>query len=320
VILGWMSSSLGLCCKAVDWLFGLRNNCRDQVALDNWACERLMSSDLVKELSGSDRRGAPTINDIPTATEEEQKNMKVFVQICDSLLFDAPIVAPTQSLRQLVQYGIVVQCPGREYRFSSMFSKNLYARQRFCPQQAPVELQGPNPDIHIFVKMVIVGMCADNINQSLTRGKDGRPLEILYQKEMERSAFGLIPISTNIHCQFGGDSGRKTLDLYINGPYRFALELLRDDNDLKEHCNRFEKPSAHQPDSTVGNYYHLVSSGQVKQWAVIQLFVGVMPKRAYTSAHAYRVCFDGDFFAASIEYPDLKTEKVKLLGNVKLFE
>jgi len=317
-LMSYVGSSIGLCVRAVGWLASAKQIGLTQSQLDSWACQRLTSTDFVNfNLSASDR-GVPTLYSV-----DEPLRSKL-LPYCERVFHQQDLPDPRAvELRELVSRGILVQ-QGTRFHFASLIVANVFLRQRFSSR-----LHTPQfGNIGEFVRSLVAGMSPRQLALGLSFGKDGRPLESLYENEFYRVALEMIPQQYVVQCQVGKSFGsRGLLDLYVNSKFGFGVELLRQDNDLKEHRERFDKPSAPpklnskgKPD-TQGIYYPLVEQGVIKHWAVVQFreydkLENVSSGQFGRFDHVFRVCFaKGDFERMLIVYPDLSTETVTLAGD-----
>lgn len=73
-------------------------------------------------------------------------------------------------------------------------------------------------------------------------GKNGQPLERVWQMEFYRAASRVLPKDYKIVPDVGAYFGARGLvDFYVKGEKSWAIELLRDGDGLKEHAERFKK-------------------------------------------------------------------------------
>jgi hypothetical protein len=99
-----------------------------------------------------------------------------------------------------------------------------------------------------------------NLNRSprLSTGAVTRPVEALYQDEFYRSLQTILNFSGKVSTEWSAD-GRGRVDLRIDEP-RWAIELLRDGNKLKEHCDRFVDN---------GRYKKWIDNHWIEDWLII---------------------------------------------------
>jgi len=85
-----------------------------------------------------------------------------------------------------------------------------------------------------------------------------RPPETLYQDEFYRALTSLLGNGVGISSKWSrGNDGR--VDFWISGP-KWGVQVLRDGDRLKDHCDRF-LPG--------GKYYPWIESGSISDWIVL---------------------------------------------------
>lgn len=86
-----------------------------------------------------------------------------------------------------------------------------------------------------------------------------RPCEAAYQDEFYRAIRGILGFSTNVTSEWttNGDEGR--IDFRL-GAVKWGIELVREGDRLREHCERF---------TANGSYWRWISSGEIKDWLII---------------------------------------------------
>jgi hypothetical protein len=85
-----------------------------------------------------------------------------------------------------------------------------------------------------------------------------RPPEAQYQDEFYRVFTALFGNGVGISSEWSRDKGGR-VDFRISGP-KWAVEMLRDGDRLKDHCNRF-LPG--------GKYYQWIKSGSIRDWIIL---------------------------------------------------
>ena len=96
--------------------------------------------------------------------------------------------------------------------------------------------------------LVFAGMNPKMLQVSLGIGVDGHLLERVWQMEFYRAATQVLPANIFISVDVGavfGSSG--FIDFYVDDARDWAIELLRDGNDVEEHCRRFEADNVYGP-------------------------------------------------------------------------
>jgi hypothetical protein len=85
-----------------------------------------------------------------------------------------------------------------------------------------------------------------------------RPVEALFQDEFYRSLHFILNFAGKVSSEWSGD-GNGRIDFRITDPC-WGIELLRDGDRLREHCERF-----------IGNgrYTRWIQNGWIKDWLII---------------------------------------------------
>ncbi|CAB4419623.1 unnamed protein product [Rhizophagus irregularis] len=100
------------------------------------------------------------------------------------------------------------------------------------------------PDLHHFIEKIFTAMCneisGDILRNTLGFGSDGRLLEQTWQKEFYRIGTQVLGRDYFLSCEVGSVFGCEgKIDFYVD-KLEWAIELLRDGEDMKEHKARFE--------------------------------------------------------------------------------
>ncbi|PKY49647.1 hypothetical protein RhiirA4_528264 [Rhizophagus irregularis] len=100
------------------------------------------------------------------------------------------------------------------------------------------------PDLHHFIEKIFTAMCneisGDILRNTLGFGSDGRILEQTWQKEFYRIGTQVLGRDYFLSCEVGSVFGCEgKIDFYVD-KLEWAIELLRDGEDMKEHKARFE--------------------------------------------------------------------------------
>ncbi|PYH96186.1 hypothetical protein BO71DRAFT_184152 [Aspergillus ellipticus CBS 707.79] len=139
--------------------------------------------------------------------------------------------------------------------------------------------------------------------------RDTSPLEDQYGKEFYRCIDeilrGRMLVSPEFAIDYGNQSG--SLDFYISD-MNWGIELLRDNDRISEHLNRFEPG---------GQYHRLVQENNMNQWIVLN-FTNRRPSKKRTGhcGRLYHVVFTNNFRSFEILHADLELESAfSLLEN-----
>ena len=114
-----------------------------------------------------------------------------------------------------------------------------------------------------FLILVFAAMDPKTLQASLGIGADGRLLERVWQMEFYRAATQVLPESIFISVDVGavfGSSG--FIDFYVDDARDWAIELLRDGNDVEEHCRRFEAGNVYGPIVGIAKEYAIIDIRQ----------------------------------------------------------
>jgi hypothetical protein len=85
-----------------------------------------------------------------------------------------------------------------------------------------------------------------------------RPPEAQYQDEFYRALTSLLGNGVGISSEWSRDNGGR-VDFRISGP-KWGVEILRDGDRLKDHCDRFSRG---------GKYYPCIESGSISDWIIL---------------------------------------------------
>ena len=117
----------------------------------------------------------------------------------------------------------------------------------------------PTTDFKKFLVDVIQRLRPDLLQNSYNVSSSGFLLERHWQMEFYRACTSLLPpehyISPDVGSKFGASG---FVDFFINGTLNWAVEILREGLDMKEHAERFMEN---------GKYAPMLK--YTKQWAMI---------------------------------------------------
>jgi len=320
----------------VEWLW--REDSQGCDDLDSWACQQLTSFRLESHMIAC--RGVPCLSSMDDPSKKKRlrlqqtKDERQFTRaelepFCDQVIDHLPFSnSKALELKRLVSMGILVEEEKHGFRFASPLVGSTYIRERYSTAKRdalPTELEGSKPEMRDVVRLLVRSMDPKQLGFGLSLGTDGKPLEYLYENEMYRGALRMIPSQYGVQCQVGKTfRSRGMVDLFINDKFRFAIELLREGDRMKEHRDRFQPR---------GQYGFLVQKGIFKQWAVIDFRDAKGPVhlketdrlesfdnvyRVYYCAHDFKddtgkVC--PQFSVMRLVYPDLTHVDVTLVGK-----
>ncbi|CAG8503595.1 7931_t:CDS:2 [Paraglomus occultum] len=121
--------------------------------------------------------------------------------------------------------------------FSAPLLRAIYLQGRLGATQCA---HIPPKSFQDFIKFVFTAMRPETFRMTLSIGCDGRLLERIWQMEFYRSATQILPIDVYISPDVGAVFGTGGyVDFYVNDGRDWAIELLRDGEDLRSHQERF---------------------------------------------------------------------------------
>jgi len=156
-----------------------------------------------------------------------------------------------------------------------------------------------------FLTLVFAAMNPKTLQASLGIGSDGRLLERVWQMEFYRAATQVLPESIFISVDVGavfGSSG--FIDFYVDDARDWAIELLRDGNDVEEHCRRFEADNVYGPIVGIAKEYAIIDIRQS------QKELPRSPKREFIHVQCAI-----NFESVIMRFADGSKEKIALLGS-----
>ena len=123
--------------------------------------------------------------------------------------------------------------------------------------------RGKFPNLGVLVHTVIQNfsqshLCENRAGRKYGRSGQKRPPEATYQDEFYRCLMDQLEPGVSVCSEWTG-SRQGSVDFYIPGA-KWAIELLRDGNQPKEHCDRF---------TTGGIYHPWVMRGDIQDWLVL---------------------------------------------------
>jgi len=127
------------------------------------------------------------------------------------------------------------------YSFYSPLHLYFYQDQVLKARTTRVSQAGDaSSTLHHFLLVCIPRMSSERLRAMMSGGVDGRLLERRLQLEFHAAALSVLPYNFNICPDVGkGISADGIGDFWVS-PVGWALELLRDGSDLREHERRFE--------------------------------------------------------------------------------
>ncbi len=192
------------------------------------------------------------------------------------------------SLKALERGGVIIH-HRRHYMFPSPMAKSVYLRRFFRLNDEHVEgfrndllKDGISTDwkdysIYQFIEVVLSRIDSKKIENTLSYGKEKRPLESFYQFEFYRYSMPLCQVLriSDCHVEIGRafDSvGR--LDFYVNHSLQWGIEMVRDNNGIEAQLNRFE------------TYYKLIP---LKSWVLLHFVYKIDANVSYPQLHEHEV-------------------------------
>uniref|UniRef100_U9TXP5 Crinkler effector protein N-terminal domain-containing protein n=1 Tax=Rhizophagus irregularis (strain DAOM 181602 / DAOM 197198 / MUCL 43194) TaxID=747089 RepID=U9TXP5_RHIID len=141
----------------------------------------------------------------------------------------------------LVKSGILIFKNNSNLTFAAPLLKRLFFQQNYGFTNST---DTTPTDLHHFIKKIFTAMCneisGDILRNTLGFGSDGRLLEQTWQKEFYRIGTQVLGRDHFLSCEVGSVFGCEgKIDFYVD-KLEWAIELLRDGEDMKEHKARFE--------------------------------------------------------------------------------
>ncbi|OZJ01693.1 hypothetical protein BZG36_05369 [Bifiguratus adelaidae] len=122
--------------------------------------------------------------------------------------------------------------------FSAPILRSVYMSKRFGSR---IHAEKGPEDLMTLIVNTFQGMDAKSLKESLGKGKHNRLLESTWQIEFLKSATLLLDEDTHLSVNVGAAFGSQgLLDFWVGGVKRWAIELLRDGDRLKEHEQRWD--------------------------------------------------------------------------------
>jgi hypothetical protein len=123
-----------------------------------------------------------------------------------------------------------------------------------------------------------------------------RPVEAIYQDEFYRSLFRILGFSAKISSEWSGDK-RGRID-FLLPEARWGIEVLRDGDRLRDHCERF-----------VGNgsYTPWINDGRLVDWLIIDCRTSKPRRYDVPRTKLWRAVFSKDFSSVEVLDSDNQT-------------
>ncbi|CAG8439538.1 8536_t:CDS:2 [Diversispora eburnea] len=158
-----------------------------------------------------------------------------------------------------------------------------------------------------FLKLVFTKMYPMTLQNSRDKGEDDRLFERVWKMEFYCASIQVLPMNALITVDVGkvfGSTGY--VDFYINEPYNWIIELLRDEEKMIQHQQRFQEGDISEP-----IFKH------IKQWAIIDIRNSdkKVPKPEKLKENNIYVHCAENFEFVQLIYPNGNIEDVQLLGE-----
>ncbi|KAE8391262.1 hypothetical protein BDV23DRAFT_182776 [Aspergillus alliaceus] len=148
------------------------------------------------------------------------------------------------------------------------------------------------PNITALAQAVLARFSPRNISSGIRRFGDAatiRPWEVAYQDEFYRAAHEVLGYAMNVTSEWSS-GGQGCID------FRFAqvgwgIELLREGDRLKEHCERF---------ASTGTYARWIADGSIKDWLIIDCRTTRPEPYGIPDPKVWRAVFAADFSSVEI--------------------
>ena len=114
----------------------------------------------------------------------------------------------------------------------------------------------------------------------------------------QHKSFPELSLSVDVGAVFG------SIDFYVDDTRDWAIELLRDGNDVEEHCRRFEADHVYGPIVEIAKEYAIIDIRQS------QKELPRFPKREFIHVQCAK-----NFEFVIMRFADSSNEKVTLLGS-----
>lgn len=156
-----------------------------------------------------------------------------------------------------------------------------------------------------FLKLTFVNMNPETLCRSLGVGNDGHLLERVFQMEFYRSATYVLPqdvfISVDVGAVFGDDG---YVDFYVDDKKDWAIELLRDSQNIKEHIDRFQKGGKYDSIIDIAKEYVVINTTQDKQHS-----------SSFSGKNYIYIEFNQDYNKVVMNFPDGEKTEMSLGGS-----
>jgi len=189
--------------------------------------------------------------------------------------------------------------------FSAPLLQAAYLQDRLGVMQHPLI---PLKSFQDFIESVFAAMRPETFRKTLSIGCDGRLLERIWQMEFYRSATQILPIDVYISPDVGAVFGTGGyVDFYVNDGRNWAIELLRDGEDLRRHQEKFTKNGLYGPILRWAKEYAIIDIRQTKG-----------PPRCPKRSFIYVQCVN-DFSHVQITVDGKQWKYIPLCGSGNLY-
>ncbi|GES73587.1 heat shock protein Hsp70 family protein [Rhizophagus clarus] len=141
---------------------------------------------------------------------------------------------------QRVKSGILIFKNDNHLTFAAPLLKRSFFQQNYGSTNST---DTTPTDLHHFIEKIFTAMCNEIsggiLRNTLGFGSDGRLLEQTWQKEFYRIGTQILGMDHFLSCEVGSVFGCKgKIDFYVD-KLDWAIELLRDGEDMEDHKTRF---------------------------------------------------------------------------------
>lgn len=229
-------------------------------------------------------------------------------RILDGVLFSSedslswPLGDPDEeaAAKCLIMAGILT-IDARRLTFAAPLIRSVFLQRLHT---MPLQRDSIAGDFDNFIQECIVRMNPTTLRDSLSKGVDERLLERQWQMEFYRAATSILPrttiISPDVGHVFASDG---YIDFYVDGDLQWAIELLREGKDMRDHEKRFEP----------GGLYHTMHS-KIRRHAILDFRMEDKQVRELRENFWY-ILYAPDYARVMIRRPDKEDLTVPLLGG-----
>jgi hypothetical protein len=238
-------------------------NATDTAGFARWVHSFVFSVAFLTSCDGM-MRGLPQVNDLsPDMISVMDMVLQNQNSLSVSIIKSSPVIVQ-QALDILISYGFLYVDGDYNVSFSSFLAGFVYYRHRYYPidhRPRPVTAPSVHAGIDHFILDVLKGFSQSSLRDTWSASINGTVYERLYQMEFYKSATRLMGKNTMVFPDVGAVFGvGGYVDFIVNSVYGYAIELLREGDELTEHINRFKEN---------GRYYRLLELNIIKQWMVL---------------------------------------------------